>query len=368
MADAPVSVAVAGCGIGAQHLEAYAALPEAFAVAALVDRDLARALPLAQRFGVPRVVQEFPDLWTVDDLPVDAVDICLPPMDHEAAIRLALEHGAHVICEKPIVGSLPALDAVAGQASAADRVVMPVFQYRYGRGLGKLRHLIAEGLTGRPLLAHVDVHWDRDDGYFAVPWRRTQAGSYGGILIIHTIHFLDLLIEVLGPVASVGARTGSPAFGLEVEDTAVLWAGTASGALATLSATLGAAGNLSRLRFCFEHVTAESDADAYAPANDPWTFAARGADRQAAIDAALADFNAGPQATAPAGYVRLLQGFHRAIRSGDPPEVTLTDARRTLELLAAAYASASDAGRPIPLPLDPASPLYMASPVAEAAP
>ncbi len=368
MAEGPIRVAVAGCGIGAQHLAAYATLPEAFTVAALVDRDLDRAGPLAAQYGIPRVVPEVADLWAGDDPPVEALDICLPPMAHEPAIRAALGHGAHVLCEKPIVGSLPALDAVEDLAARSGRVVMPVFQYRYGSGLQALRNLMAEGLTGDPLLASVEIHWDRDDAYFALPWRRTREGSFGGILVIHTIHFLDMLLEVLGPMHRVSARIGSPAFGLEIEDTAVLWAETRGGALATLSSTLGAAGNVSRLRFCFERVTVESGSDAYAPAEGPWTFTARDPAGQAAIDQALAGLAEGAGAALAPGYAGLFRAFHAAIRGGGRPEIGFEDARRTLEVLAAAYASASAAGRPVDLPLARGQGAYTARPVAEATP
>ena len=99
MADAPIRLALAGCGIGAQHLEAYAALPGLFDVTTLVDRDPHRARDLADRFAIPRTVADLDALWTGDEPPVEAVDICLPPMAHEAAIKSALDHGAHVVCE-----------------------------------------------------------------------------------------------------------------------------------------------------------------------------------------------------------------------------------------------------------------------------
>ena len=358
MADAPIRLALAGCGIGAQHLEAYAALPELFAVTALVDRDPHRARDLVDRFAVPRTVADLDALWTGDEPPVEAVDICLPPMAHEAAIKSALDHGAHVLCEKPLLDSLARLDEIEARAARAGRLVMPIFQYRFGAALAALRHLIDAGLAGRPLLASVDVHWDRDDDYFAVPWRRTRDGAYGGVLAVHAIHFLDLLMEVMGPVRRVGARTGSPAFGLEVEDTTALWLEMESGALAALSATLGAAGNVSRLRFCFEHLTVESGTDPYAPTDGPWTFAARQPHRQPQVDAALAAFRAGPAADRPPGYVSQFASFHDAVRHGAPLAVTLDDARRAIDVLGAAYASAADGGRPVALPLPSDDPAY----------
>ena len=41
------------------------------------------------------------------------------------------------------------------------RAVVPVYQYRYGNGLARLRRLIAAGVTGEPLVASIEIHWNR---------------------------------------------------------------------------------------------------------------------------------------------------------------------------------------------------------------
>ena len=43
------------------------------------------------------------------------------------------------------------------------------------------------------------------------------------------------------------------------------------GSLATLSVTVGSMNEFSRLRFCFENLTAESSTAPYSPGSDPWT-------------------------------------------------------------------------------------------------
>ena len=58
--------------------------------------------------------------------------------------------GKHVICEKPLVGSLRDVDVLA-EAARPDRSrrLMPVYQYRYGAGVQRLRHLLDAGVAGR---------------------------------------------------------------------------------------------------------------------------------------------------------------------------------------------------------------------------
>ena len=59
---------------------------------------------------------------------------------------------------------------------------MPILQYRFGRGIQKLRRLVDAGLAGRPYVANVDVAWLRGPDYYAVPWRGRWATELGGAL------------------------------------------------------------------------------------------------------------------------------------------------------------------------------------------
>src|SRR5262245_58626040 len=94
----------------------------------------------------------------------------------------------------------------------------------------------------------------------------------------------------MGPVASVFARTTTRVHPIEVEDCAVASVVLASGALAALAATLGSHKEISRLRFCFEHVTFESSQAPYAPGDDPWEIIPASPEAGDRIMAALRDW------------------------------------------------------------------------------
>src|SRR4030095_973104 len=57
---------------------------------------------------------------------VDFVDICTAPTSHAPLIRQALERGAHVLCEKPLVGALDDLAPLARLAARTGRVLHTV--------------------------------------------------------------------------------------------------------------------------------------------------------------------------------------------------------------------------------------------------
>ena len=344
---AHLGVAIIGAGIGSQHLDGYLQLPDRFRVTHVCDLALDKAQALAARS--PGTIAIAGLEAVLADPAVDIVDICLPPHLHGPVALQAFAAGKHVICEKPLAGSVAEADGLAEAASAAGLLLAPIFQYRYGRGLRQLAALVDGGLAGKPLVATIETHWNRDAAYYAVPWRGKWASERGGAVLGHAIHAHDLVTRFLGPAVAVSAMTDTRANPIEVEDCAAIAMRMASGALVTSSVTLGAANDTSRFRFVFANLTAESGRKPYAPGDDDWTFTARAPVEQATVDAALAEAAPGIEA-APSGYAGqfLSVADHLAGRASDL--VTAADGVRSLEFVAAVYLSAREA-REVALPL-----------------
>lgn len=343
-------VAVVGLGIGREHMRAWRELPAQFELVALCDVDRAKVERVAERAGVPQVFTDLDELLRTCE--ADVVDLATPPHLHFEQCRAVLASGRHAICEKPLVASLAQADALARAEAESGRRLMPIFQYRFGAGVQKLRHLVERGLVGRHYLATVETAWLRGADYYAVPWRGRWKSELGGVLLGHAIHAHDLLCWVAGPIRSVFGRTTTRVNPIETEDCASASLELADGSLATLSATLGSRVEISRLRFCFERVTAESNLSPYTPGADPWTFSAADPEAQAAIDAALSDFAPGLE-----GYAGQFARLHEALVRGADPPVTIADARASLELITALYHSA-ETGQAIALPLAADHPRY----------
>lgn len=348
--SAPLRVALIGAGIADKHAAAFRQLPRQYELVALCSLDEERGRAVCERHGIPRYVQDAGALMQRGD--IDLVDICTPPASHFELCSAALRAGMHVVCEKPLFGSLAELDTIAALQRECGRELMPIFQYRYGAGLQKLRALVAAGLAGRPIMSTVETHWWRGPEYYAVPWRGRWASELGGGLLGHAIHAHDMLCHVHGDIAEVFAYGATLVNPIEVEDTAALALKMANGSLATLSMTLGSRQQVSRLRFCFSGLTAESSLEPYAPGRDPWRFTAADEARQAEVDRLLAALPVQHE-----GFVRQFELFHQALVSGAEPPVTLGDARRSLELVTAAYHS-QRTGHAVALPLGAQHPLY----------
>jgi predicted dehydrogenase len=347
--SAPLKVAVVGGGIGTQHIDALIKLPEQFELAAFCDLDPAKAEAIAERYDIGSTTS-YAGLLAQDE--IDIVDLCTPAGLHVAQTEAALQAGKHVICEKPLAGSLAEVDRLAALAEATGKHVSPIFQYRFGNGFRRLLHLRDKGLLGRTYLATVETHWRRGAEYYAVPWRGRLATELGGCLTSQAIHAHDMLVHALGPIRSVHARTATRVNPIETEDCAVVSLELADGALAALSVTMGAAVEHSRLRFYFERVTVESSLSPYRPHLEPWRFEGVDEATSGEIEAALADII--PQ---PEHFEGQFSRLHAALTAGRPPPVTLADARAAIELLTAAYDSART-GANVTLPIRPEHPYY----------
>ena len=283
---------------------------------------------------------------------IDIIDICTPPALHIAQTLAALAADKEVLCEKPVAGSLADIDRVIAAEAQAARRVMPIFQYRFGNAVQKAKRLIDMGIAGIPYLATVETAWNRTPQYYETPWRGRLNTELGGVLLTHAIHSHDLLTYLMGPVASVFARTATRVNAVEVEDCAVASLVMQSGALVSLAATLGSHKEISRLRLCFEHLTFESSQAPYSPGDDPWHIVPGSPEATGRIADALAGYEC-----APSRFDGLLGAYNAALASGAALPVTLADARRSLELATALYYSAAT-GTLVSIPIGADHPYY----------
>ncbi|MEO8136520.1 MAG: Gfo/Idh/MocA family oxidoreductase [Betaproteobacteria bacterium] len=350
-----MNVAIIGCGwVAGWHVaDGFATMPERFDVVACCDTNDERLAAFSERHGILRRCLRFQDVLAMPD--VDIVVVCTPPSAHHDMVIAALAAGKHVICEKPFAASLAEVDAIAAAERESCGRVMPIFQYRFGDGIARVRHVIRSGLAGRHFVSSAETAKKRGPDYYAVPWRGKFATELGGVLLTQAIHIHDLLLWLIGPVADAVCFKTTRVNAIEVEDCAVASLRLADGSLASLTATLGSARQVTRLRLCFENVTFEKecfDEDSTRPGNEPWTVIPKTMEIGAQIEHSMREV--GAQKT---WFARQYELFHDSIRTGEPFPVTLADARISLELITALFHSSATGGV-AHLPIGPEHPLY----------
>jgi predicted dehydrogenase len=342
-------VGVAGLGVGRGHAETFLALADRFELVAVCDADEDKANALAAALSVPIVCRDTTELCSLPDL--DVVDICTPSFLHFAQTLEALAAGKHVILEKPVAGSLREVDALIAAEARSGKRVLPIFQYRFGAGLQKLRYLVEQGIAGQPFVATSETHWRRRDAYYAA-WHGRWERELGGPIVTLAVHAHDVITSVLGPARRVFAAMATRVNPIETEDCVAATLQMASGALVTSSVTTGSARQISRLRFCFSNLTAESNTEPYAQTSDPWTFTGDSPEIDAQIAEALAAFTPRPER-----FAGQFLSTYDVLTGAAAPSVTLTDARASIELITALYHSAQT-GLPVDLPIGSDHPQY----------
>ena len=120
------SIGIIGCGaIAEAHLSAY--LANSAQITAVSDVSLERAEALAAKAGKPSVYIDYLEL--LDSGKVDAISICTPPHLHREIVIAALQRGIHILCEKPLAGTLEDAQAMVEAAATSSAL----FQIVNGR-------------------------------------------------------------------------------------------------------------------------------------------------------------------------------------------------------------------------------------------
>ena len=200
-----VRVGVIGLGIGRWHLESYLALPEA-KVVALCDIDGERLKTAATRYGIAKIYTDYEELCQGNS--VDAVSICVPNHMHAPVAMCALEHGKHILCEKPLSASLEDGKRVLKAADQFPELkAMVAMKFRFNKDSLYVRNMVESGDLGEVYYGFSTYLRQLGGIPKMGSWFTKKKLSGGGPLIDNGVHFLDLIWWLMGcptPVEAFG--------------------------------------------------------------------------------------------------------------------------------------------------------------------
>ncbi len=186
------------------HLPGWQSRPDV-AIVAIHDPVSARRHHAINVAKNARIYDDF-DLM-LDGEALDFVDIASPPAFHAAAIRKALEAGAHVLVEKPLCLTAGEFEELAALAAKQSRVLMCVHNWKHAPAYRRARKLIESGRLGD--LRYLSLVRIRSGpagaGGSSVGGERWRlsAKTGGGILIDHGWHVFYLAQWLMGGAAPV---------------------------------------------------------------------------------------------------------------------------------------------------------------------
>jgi predicted dehydrogenase len=167
---------------------------------AVASRTPERAAAFADEWNIPRRHGRYEDL--AEDEGVDVVYVATPQSRHADDACLFLDHGKHVLCEKPLAMTEAEVLRMTSCAQLAGRFLMEAIWSRFLPAYETLWDLLATGHIGEPLLVEADFG-------FRMPvdaaHRLFDPARGGGALLDLGIYPLQLASLVLGPPDRVAA-------------------------------------------------------------------------------------------------------------------------------------------------------------------
>jgi len=310
------------------HAQALNAMPDRVRIVGAASPDAAQGVAFCQKYDIPAHYTAANDLFA--QAQPDIVHICTPPTTHAPLAKLSLAAGAHVLCEKPLCGSLAALDELEQVEQASGRTLSTIFQWRFGAAAQHYHKLITSGEFGDLRAVVCNTLWYRGDDYYAVPWRGNREQSLGGTIMGHGIHLIDLMLWLLPDWRDVYARLGTFDYPIEVDNLAAALIGFGNGAFGNIISSAVSPRQETYLRLDFQKATLEVRG-LYQYDSDDWTLTPRDPADQGRWQVRETGRNeVGAQIRA------LLDSLDR----GERPLVSGAEARRILDFMTALHKSA----------------------------
>src|SRR5215204_7220133 len=324
-------VGVIGVGrIGRMHAELLERRVAGTTVTAVADAHAATAAAVAGELGLRAARVD--ELLAADD--VDAVAICSSTDTHPDLIVAAAAARKAIFCEKPVSLDLRELDRALAAVDAAGVPFQIGFNRRFDPAHQAVHDAVASGAVGEPQIVRIS---SRDPA----PPPLAYVEVSGGIFLDMTVHDFDMARYVAGSeVVEVFAR------GAVRIDEGFGEAGDVDTALVTLvheNGCLTAIENSRQAVYGYDQRVEVFGSEGMAASENPLAHSAVVRTAEGTRAATLPYFFL--ERYVPS-YLREWEGFVTAVAAGEPPPVTLEDARAPLVIGLAAWRSVRE-GRPV---------------------
>ena len=325
------------------HLAAYKEV--GFPVVAIASRTKANAEKVAKRWGIPKVHTTPEDL--IRDRTIEVLDIAYPPDQQPALIKLALEqkHIKAILAQKPLALSVKDAVELRDGAAKSGKILSVNQNMRYDQSMRVLKQIIESGALGDIVFAEIDMH--------AIPHWQGFLEDYDRLTLSNmSVHHLDVLRFLFGDPDEITTLTRkdprtkfkhsdgitvstlrfpSGVLALSVED---VWSGprqegykddqqinwrvegTAGVARGTIGWPTGAASTLTYAS------TKTTGGEWATPTWDSMWF--------------------------PHAFIGVMEQLQHAVKTGEPPALSVADNVKTMALVEAGYRSI-DQGRTVKL-------------------
>ena len=333
-----IGVGIIGCGaISKMHIEAYNRCPDT-QVIAVCGHSEKSAKSVGEAIGVPWYTDAEEMLDRGD---IEIVSICTPSGAHLEPALAAAERGIHAIVEKPIEITEERIDEMIKAFEENGAQLSCIFNQRFAPAHQFVKRAVDAGRFGRIINANAYVRWYRPNDYYEKSsWHGSLKLDGGGALMNQSIHYVDLILWLVGDVENVAGYTATLLHkSIEAEDTAVAALRFKNGALGTIVGTTSVyPGYSARLELSGERGSCIIEDGKIIS----WDFI----DSDELDESACAlmhksdvsgDQQKDPMAFMADNHCLQIARFVQSIKEGREPDVTARDARRSVALIRDIY-------------------------------
>jgi predicted dehydrogenase len=336
--------------VGHTHVKVLSQL-ENTTLVAVCDHNPERAAAALQRHGITGVPIYQDELEMHAKHQLDVVNIATPSGKHMQSAMIAFERNVNVIVEKPLEIRIERIDQMIETAKKHNAKLAYISQNRWQEANRALKSAVDEGRFGRVAYAACFTPWYRPDEYYVKGgWRGTWQIDGGGAIMNQSIHNIDLLQWMVGPVQRVSAYAATRVHThIEVEDTLSASIKFASGAFGTIMGTTAMfPGSPARIEIGGENGTAVSEAGLkiYKFRDE------RPADQELLdrVNATAGNLVRGAGAAADIGvelHARNIESILASWDAGQEAETSGEEGRKSVSIINALYESAKTDGTPV---------------------
>jgi predicted dehydrogenase len=160
---------------------------------------------------------------------------------HLETTRAAAQAGKHVFLDKPIANAIGEAKAITKACKDAGVVLAVGYQRRRESHFRWIKERIDAGDFGTLVQAEANISRDREGKFELGHWRYTAEGMPGGVMLQIGLHYVDVLMMLLGPVKTVSGMASQLVLPGDNPDVGTIMMTHENGAVSSLSTSYASA-------------------------------------------------------------------------------------------------------------------------------
>jgi len=208
---------IVGPGKIAREFAEDLALVDGCELVAVASSNEQRALDFASEFNLDRHYSNYEDFFT--DGEVDIVYVATVHPSHKQLSIEAMNHGKHVLCEKPLAINAAEVNAMIEAAKANNVFLMEAFWSRFNPSISEVLSRVRNGDLGEVSYVNADFSFHRIDSPNS---RLLNMDLAGGALLDMGVYPLFLAYSVFGMPEEIVAMAHKHETGADIQTALLL--------------------------------------------------------------------------------------------------------------------------------------------------